>query len=286
MGVSRARLPVKFMLIVGACLMLLCAALAFQISAGARGASAPQMLLPELSEDAKSVFSKSGVVIDHGNSSQGYVMVKYKESDRRLKVRITLDKKNYDYDLNGKGEYEVFPLQMGDGKYKITVFQEKKKNEYANLASTTITVKLDRSIMPFLYPNQYVHYTAASKAVAKSFELCEGLTDDKDKIKAIYNFCTRQISYDFVFANSAKSGYLPDVDAVLGKKKGICFDYAALMACMLRVQGIPTQLVIGYADKEYHAWNNVGLEGKWYRHDATFGSIGNKAQTYTEERRY
>jgi len=274
------------MLVVGACLMFLCAVLAVQAIARAQSANNRQILMPELSEDGKGVFSKSGVVIDHSNSSQGYVMVKYKESDRRLKVRITLDKKNYDYDLNGRGEFEVFPLQMGDGKYKITVFQERKKNEYATLASTTITVKLDSPVISFLYPSQYVHYAAASKAVAKSFELTEGITDDTEKVKAIFNFVRRQISYDFVLANSAKSGYLPDIDDVLAKRKGICFDYAALMACMLRVQGIPTQLVIGYADKQYHAWNNVGLDGKWYRYDPTFASIGNKAQNYTEERRY
>jgi len=276
------------MLIMGACLMVLCAALALGGIARAQKGGASPLLLPELSEDKKSVFSKSGVVIDYGNASQGYVMVKYsKESSKRLKVRVTLDKKTLDYDLNGRGEYEVFPLQMGDGKYKIQVFQAaKKKGEYAQVASTSISVKLDDPDIAFLYPNQYVDYNADTKVVAKSFELCEGLTDDKEKIKAIYTFLTRQISYHHIRANSAKSGYLPDLDAVLADRKGICFDYAALMACMLRVQGIPTQLVIGYADKTYHAWNNVKLDGKWYRYDATFAAMGNKAQKYTEERRY
>ena len=35
-------------------------------------------------------------------------------------------------------------------------------------------------------------------------------------------------------------------DAVMQRKKGICFDYAALMTAMLRSQGIPTKLVFGY----------------------------------------
>jgi len=278
---------VKFMLIVSACVMFLCAALALEGIARAQKGAA-EILLPQQSEDKKTVFSKSGVVVDYGNASQGYVMVRYtKESSKRLKVRVTLDKKTMDYDLNRQGEFDVYPLQMGDGKYKIQVFQEaKKKGEYAQVASTTISVKLDGPDMPFLYPNQYVSYTAESAAVAKSFELCEGLTDDKEKLKAIYTFCTRQISYNHMRANSAKSGYLPDLDEILTSRKGICFDYAALLACMLRVQGIPTQLVIGYADKTYHAWNNVKIEGKWYRYDPTFAAVGNKAQKYTEERRY
>ena len=36
-----------------------------------------------------------------------------------------------------------------------------------------------------------------------------------------------------------KSGYLPDVDKVFTENTGICFDYAAVMATMLRTQAIP-----------------------------------------------
>ena len=283
MNVSHTMKANRMVLVVGVCLMALLFGLIVGVAAAAQG----EALFPSLSDNKKGEFKKSGVVINHGNSSQGYVMVKYKESSKRLKVRITLNKKNYDYDLNGSGEFEVFPLQMGDGKYKITVFEEgKQRGKYAQLASTTVSVKLDSPHIPFLYPNQYVHYTAESLAVAKSYEVCEGLTDEKEIVKAVYAFCSRQISYHYARANSAKSGYLPDIDEVVQERKGICFDYAALMACMLRVQGIPTQLVIGYADKTYHAWNNVLVDGKWYRFDATYNSMGNKANTYVEERSY
>ncbi len=39
--------------------------------------------------------------------------------------------------------------------------------------------------------------------------------------------------------NGELAGYLPDVDSILQEKKGICFDYAALMATMLQSQNIP-----------------------------------------------
>ena len=35
---------------------------------------------------------------------------------------------------------------------------------------------------------------------------------------------------------------------------GICLDYAAVMASMLRSQNIPTRLEVGYAGNAYHAW--------------------------------
>ena len=77
------------------------------------------------------------------------------------------------------------------------------------------------------------------------------------------------------------------VDKVLEAKKGICFDYSAVMAAMLRSQGIPCKLVIGYAGTVYHAWINVYIEGvgwvdkaiyfdgkTWTLMDPTFVSTG------------
>ena len=47
------------------------------------------------------------------------------------------------------------------------------------------------------------------------------------------------------------------MDSTLKSGKGICFDYAALMTGMLRSQGVPCKLVVGYAGTAYHAWISV-----------------------------
>ena len=94
------------------------------------------------------------------------------------------------------------------------------------------------------------------------------------------------ILYDFVRATTVQTGYLPVVDEVLSQGKGICFDYAALTACMLRTQGIPTRLEIGYADTVYHAWNTVLIDGQWLRVDTTAEANHMKVKTYTIERTY
>ena len=46
----------------------------------------------------------------------------------------------------------------------------------------------------------------------------------------------------------------------LSTGKGICFDYAALMTAMLRSQGIPTKLEIGYSGEVYHAWISTYID--------------------------
>ena len=53
-------------------------------------------------------------------------------------------------------------------------------------------------------------------------------------VDAVYEYVTENLTYDDAKATRLKSGYLPNLDDVLSKKKGICFDYAALMTAMLR----------------------------------------------------
>ena len=57
---------------------------------------------------------------------------------------------------------------------------------------------------------------------------------------------------------------------MLTRGKGICFDYAALMAAMLRSQSIPTRLVTGYAGTAYHAWIDVWSETEGWIHNVIF----------------
>ena len=111
--------------------------------------------------------------------------------------------------------------------------------------------------------------------------------DDIGIVTNVYNFVTKNFTYDTALASSVQSGYLPNVDQVLAQKKGICFDYAAVMTAMLRSQDIPTKLVVGYTGSLYHAWVNVYIDGQgwvdniiyfdgvnWRYMDPTFASSG------------
>lgn len=154
---------------------------------------------------------------------------------------------------------------------------------------------LTDSYAPFLRPNQYVNYTANSQAVKKAAELTAGKKTDLEKITAIYHYTITTLTYDKQKAQTVQSGYLPDVDKVLAEKKGICFDYVALMTAMLRSQGIPTKLVVGYTGDVYHAWINTyipeqgWIEGiiffdgtTWKLMDPTFASSANQSKQIME----
>ena len=123
--------------------------------------------------------------------------------------------------------------------------------------------------------------------VKKGEELAASAVDDIGIVTNVYNFVTKNFTYDTALASSVQSGYLPNVDQVLAQKKGICFDYAAVMTAMLRSQDIPTKLVVGYTGSLYHAWVNVYIDGQgwvdniiyfdgydWKLMDPTFASSG------------
>lgn len=231
---------------------------------------------------------KSGsLVVDISNASDGYVMVRGGSSKKRLKLRIARDKTTFTYDLNQKDEYEVFPLQMGSGNYTCTLYENAKGNKYSQAGQVSFTAKMNNELAPYLCPNQYVNYTKNTPAVSKAAELCANAGSDKEKFEAISKYVEHNFKYDFVSAVSVKGSKMPDIDACFKKGMGICQDLSAMVVCMLRSQGVPARLMIGYADKQYHAWVTVFVNGDEIMYDPTAEvGTGKKAKEYTVERYY
>ena len=238
-------------------------------------AGAPVGSMLSTSAPGTLVEKNSSALLDYSNANDGYVMAKWLAGgSNRVKVLVKGPSgTTYQYNLNLNGSYEAFPLSDGSGAYTVLT------DEFA----------------PFLRPNQYVNYSADSKAVAKASELCAGASDNLDKVARVYTYVVQNMTYDKQKAQSVTSGYIPNVDETLATGKGICFDYAALMAAMLRSQGVPVKLVVGYTGSTYHAWLSVysekdgWVEGKiyfdgneWKLMDPTFASTANSSDTVME----
>ncbi len=265
--------------------------LADEAVALAAAPAASTMLMPVASGTL--VQKNAKAAIDYSNTADGYVMARYTAStDKRLKVLVkgpaTPDA--YQYNLTAGSGWTTFPLSDGNGTYQITVYENVSGTRYAAVLSQSIAVTLKDEFAPFLRPNQYVNYENAPNTVAKAAELTANQAETLDKVKAVYDFVVNNITYDKQLAATVQSGYLPVLDTVLAQKTGICFDYAALMAGMLRSQGVPCKLVVGYAGTAYHAWISVWseetgwIEGviyfdgtTWQRMDPTFASSGKQS---------
>lgn len=235
----------------------------------------------------KDVKSADGLTVDATHAADGYILAKGPVTDKRLKLRISMGEVTLTYDLNSNGEYEVFPLQLGNGTYHCDLYKNASGNKYSKAGSVSVKASMQDEHAAFLVPNQYVNYTPETAAVQLSEEICAGLESDQEKFEAIRAYIKSGYVYDFVKAVTVKSGTMPDIDGCMESKMGICQDLAALAACMLRVQGIPTKFIVGYAGQSYHAWNGVFIGGEEVFYDPTLelnGIAGN--QTYTVERFY
>lgn len=227
------------------------------------GTRDPEPLVLEPEASGMVTYGEGNVSIDASNTAEGYVMLKYTGTNEKVKFQIkTPDGTDYTYLVTETGSYIVYPLSGGNGTYQLTLFEAASVEEdlYATVFTQSIEVAIRDEFSPFLYPNHYVNFTAASAAVAKGKELAEGCSGDLDVVDHIYYYVIQNISYDTEKAKNVQYGYTPDVDATMKSGQGICFDYAALMTAMLRSQKIPTRLEVGYVGEAYHAWISCYVE--------------------------
>ena len=259
-----------------------------------------EIRLPEASGNV--ILGDSLIQIDASHTDQGYIMVKTLSTDhRRLKLKIMKDGEEYPYDIDRDGEYITYPLTQGSGQYELRGYENIEGTRYAVLFKQTLDVQLAEETLPYLYPNQIVNYTPQSASVLKSFDLTQTCGTELERVLTIYNYVVTHVSYDWDKVEKVKDQYvLPIVDETLAEGKGICFDYAALMSAMLRVQQIPTRLITGYVDEGYHAWVEVYVRSAgwinpeiyfeketWTRMDPTYASTQMKYKgEYHDKYRY
>ena len=225
------------------------------------------------------------LMLDCSNASSGYVLASVLvPSANRMKLRVVYNGMQLTYDLDNTGQYETFPLQLGSGTYEFALFENAGGSQYSAEGKVVFSVQLRSENAAFLVPNQYVNYTKDSPSVAKSDELSNG--SPEEIYQAVCDFITSEFSYDFVRAQTISSGVLPEVDSCYNSRSGICQDLSAVMVSMLRVAGIPSRLMIGYADSYYHAWTVSIVNGQEKFFDPTHAIGAINASNYMVERYY
>lgn len=115
--------------------------------------------------------------------------------------------------------------------------------------------------------------------------LSEGLTTEKEKVRAIFVWIADNIRYDIKsFENRkklepAEYAALQAPAQVLKNKKAVCAGYSNLFAALCSASGIEAMVVTGISknhkdriSRSGHAWNLVRADGQWGLIDATWGA--------------
>lgn len=128
-------------------------------------------------------------------------------------------------------------------------------------------------------PKDYRHY--AQKVNSKILK--KGMTD-KEKIKAIWKWCHKQISFT---GHSKKTDWKVAARTGFTKLKGDCYIYFATAKALLQEAGFSTKDVvkIKMAGRSDHYWLLVKLNGSWYHFDACprKGAGGKTFCLYTDQ---
>ncbi len=221
------------------------------------------VMVPMMSEAA-------GVTFNLEDLNLGIVHISYKSS-RPLKVMITKGEGRYTYDLRNDGKVETYPLQMGNGSYKIDVLQNVGGTRYSYVKSKTLKLAMEDPNSVFLNSIQEINWNTEDQPILKSRELIGALEEEGKKANLIYEYIIKNYTYDYDKIPTLTAAYKPNIVQTFLEKKGICYDYSSLLAAMKRSDGIPTKLVKGYTKHVdgYHAWNEVYINGEWVIVDST-----------------
>jgi transglutaminase-like putative cysteine protease len=207
------------------------------------------------------------------NSADATVDIKMTSTDySNFKVIVEKDDVEYIYNLVSK--IETFPLQMGSGLYTISILGSNDGRRYRLLSKDSINVKLEENAV-FLSSSQTVNWNDDSEVTDLAKALTKDAKTDREKLEIIHEYVITNVAYDYKKATSLPKGYIPSPEATFVEGLGICYDFAALTASMLRAVDVPTKLIKGYSayTPVYHAWNEVLVDGEWIVIDTSTDSI-------------
>ncbi len=152
--------------------------------------------------------------------------------------------------------------------------------DYAKISESEYVFYLDNKA--FLASNIYTDTDAVKAeqsdlntkiAAAKDVIDAKGATDDYSKLKAIHDYITGTITYNYDALNTTPSNPIAAYKShqITGGFNGlaVCDGYAKSYMTLSRLYNIPCVVVMGDAGGG-HAWNYVSLDGAWYAVDTTW----------------
>lgn len=259
------------------------------------------------------VYSNKFVRIDTTTASEGYIILEnLDERAYNLGVYISTnvindlgDNSCYAWISNTQGKCSIkIPLTYGVTEYNIAVVTSMTYDPTGTECSSkkaelAFTPKSVSETGPFLFSAGEVIYDENMMFIKKAKEIASTCSNDFEKVEKIQAWLTSYMSYKQE-EHTPRVVYQCDLEKIYNRKTGVCYDYAVILAAMLRSQGIPCKLDFGYYDGVGHVWtevyinsdgvhaaDNVYLEGKkWSRVEATLSGANGAKEFINESDKY
>ncbi|MES2733899.1 MAG: transglutaminase family protein [Bacteroidota bacterium] len=148
--------------------------------------------------------------------------------------------------------------------YKATVDTYHQVIDHHELETVPV-VKLDGSVLPYLFPSRYCQ---SDKLYRMAFNMFGKIENVYSQVLAITDWIYENVEYLSGSTNSQTSAY----DTV-SERAGVCRDFAHLGITLCRALSIPARYFTGYAYQlnppDFHACFEAYIGGRWIIFDAT-----------------
>ncbi|MFD2043563.1 transglutaminase domain-containing protein [Ornithinibacillus salinisoli] len=197
-----------------------------------------------------------------------HIIVMMNYMDENLEAGYLIPVENYQFDGSayfrfGPGDYEVVVNipSMEQHDQSMFYFQSVAK---VNHHVTDISDQRD------LLPSRGIESDHPA-IIQKAEEITAGVSNERDKAKAVFEFVSHHVAYDVEKAENDIFNIGDSALSTLESGIGICQDYAFLATALLRAVGMEAHYVEGYAG-ERHAWVEVNVDEDWIEMDPTWGA--------------
>lgn len=243
-------------------------------------------------------YVKNGVKLDKPEHRQvdGHVRISGSTDKKRIKLLVTGGDKQVWYDVklnNGEFDEEIWFDKQGKYTIKVMVNEYDRKYSYGPGFTVENTEESDEYLI------QAKHIESNDVVIIETArEITKACSSDLEKARAIYDWVTNNIRFDYDKLEKHKRGQYDNKYGALNTirtRKGVCYDYATLAAALSRSLGLRAKVAEGDLNKGplkgLHAWNEIYIKelGSWIRIDTTLGAttgenyfdFGNDEKIYT-----
>ncbi|WP_282142505.1 transglutaminase domain-containing protein [Cytobacillus oceanisediminis] len=223
-------------------------------------------------EESDGVFSVKGKIdpqAEFGPETDHIYITTKKGEDEALDV-IPVEDFSFD---------DSFYLRFGPGTYEVTLsvpeIKEENSDYFRYYGFAKFEVESTGEDKRDLLPSRGVQ-SDAPQITELAKELTEGISGEREKAKAVYDYVAENVSYDVNKLETDDFSWDDSALKTLDSKTGVCQDYSYLAIALLRASNMEARFVEGTAFGGFwpqkHAWVEVKVDGSWLTMDPTWGA--------------
>ncbi|WP_163141751.1 transglutaminase-like domain-containing protein [Bacillus sp. 22-7] len=223
-------------------------------------------------EKSNGVFSVKGKIdpqAEFGPETDHIYITTKKGEDEALDV---IPVKDFTFD-------DSFYLRFGPGTYEVTLsvpeIKEENSDYFRFYGFAKFEVESTGEDKRDLLPSRGVQ-SDAPQITELAQELTEGVSSEREKAKAIYDYVAKTVSYDVNKLETDDFSWDDSALKTLDSKTGVCQDYSYLAIALLRASNMEARFIEGTAFGGFwpqkHAWVEVKVDGSWLTMDPTWGA--------------